>query len=793
MLHSYLRIALRLLRRNARYVLINVLGLGVAVAFALQAFLNWQFGKSFDNWHADRERIFRVEVVRAENGFLHGTCPSALSTAALPALPDVEAATRIDSRRLVIKRGDRVYSEPAHFVDSNFLAVFEFELVRGRANLANRNEVLITEKIAEKYFGDEDPVGQTLLLYADAPFARAFTVGGVLKNPPSTSSLRFGILTHLDNQYEGDKPVDYTSWKWFVDALFIKLRQPAAAASVATALQATVAPQNAGNPDWKISRFELEPLVGMAEHARALRWNNLANGLPPASIWGQFILGALILLAACFNFANMTISISDRRLKEMGVRKCIGGSQRALTGQLLVEAGVVCTLGVLAGLVFAPPLLDWYNRLHKHTDLRLDLGQNPALLVFLAGTIVATTLLAGAYPALHTASFRPALIFRRASQFRGATVLSRVLLGVQLVVALVAVIMGLAFARNAEFNRTADLGYSRDNVIAVAVSNDRPLLTGLLDACRANPQVEAVAATRGHFGWSYNSKPVEVAGTRGEADVFDVGENYLSTVGLGVQEGLGFDQGQAAPTTAEGEPAVLVNRLFVREFLGGQAAVGELVAIDTLRYRIAGVVDDFAHDNFFNQPTPVVLRRTTPDQCTFVVVRAGAEDLHAVDDWLQATWKTLAPFKPYGGKFQNDVLAESLEVSTAVAKMGALIALVALLLAVSGLYALVSLNALKKRKEIAIRRVLGADLKSVAWLLNRNYAAVLAIGVVAGCLAGRAFALALLDSIFKVHAGVEFGTLAGAAAVLLAVAALTIAIKLRQTVQTNPAGVLRTD
>jgi ABC-type antimicrobial peptide transport system permease subunit len=217
------------------------------------------------------------------------------------------------------------------------------------------------------------------------------------------------------------------------------------------------------------------------------------------------------------------------------------------------------------------------------------------------------------------------------------------------------------------------------------------------------------------------------------------------------------------------------------------------VRVDTAQYRVAGVAADFVADGFFDAPVPAVLRWTEPENYRFLIVRTRAENLQAVQDWLAATWKGMFPYRPYAGKFQDEVLAESLQVSENVARMGWLYAAVALLLTVSGLYALVSLTLLKRRKEIAVRRVLGAPVRHLAWLLNRHYVAVLIGGALLGALAGRAFALALLDSIFKVHAGVGWSTLLYAALLLLTVAVATMAVKLRENLKRNPAQTLKVD
>ena len=226
MIQNYLKLALRHLRRNGRYVLINVLGLGIALAFCIFSFENYQFAHSFDAWHPAKERVFRVETYKNSNHLLHGVCPSYLPPQATAEIPGIEAATRIDSRGLVIKRGENVVNQQVHFVDENFLDVFDFQLLSGQARLAGPNALLITGEMAKKFFGDEDPLGQTLLLFADTEQRKNLTITGVMKECPKNSSIQFQFLRHLDNQMEGDKPERYDYWKWFVAAAFLELKNP---------------------------------------------------------------------------------------------------------------------------------------------------------------------------------------------------------------------------------------------------------------------------------------------------------------------------------------------------------------------------------------------------------------------------------------------------------------------------------------------------------------------------------------------------------------------------------------
>ncbi|MBC7776821.1 MAG: ABC transporter permease [Phycisphaerae bacterium] len=790
MLSSYLTLAFRNLRRNGSYLLINVLGLGIALAFCILSYTQVRFAYSFDQWHPAAERIFRVETFKTSNHLLHGTCPASLTEVAAREIPGLEAATRIDSRGVVVKLGENVFNQQVHFVDENFLDLFQFPLLQGQARLSDRDALLISEDMAHKFFGGESPVGKTLTLYADLEAQRkTMTVSGVFKNTPKNSSLQFQFLTHLENQLEGDKPIRYDSWKWFVDAGFLKLSNPADAPAVEAALQQYIAPQNAANQNWQAERYRLEALPAMAMNARDVRWNNLSNGIPPSAVWGNITVALMLLLTACLNFANTTISIGNRRLREMGVRKVMGGTQRQLMFQLLSEAGLVCVTALALGMIVVKPMTEWYNATWKHIDLHVSYLDNPPLLYFLAGVTLFTTLLAGAYPAFYISGFNPSKIFRGAFKFGGASFFSRLMMGAQVAISLAAVVVGFSFARNAQVQREADLGYAGDGILGVE-TQDLALLNTFNAAIRQNPKVLETARTRHHAGFNFRQTEFSWQGQKQESLWFEVGKDYMPLMGMTLVAGEGFS---AVNEAVGSEMEVLVNEMFVREIGGNAPVIGQMLKFDTVSYRIAGVVKDFMTDSPFDPKSPVVVHCAPESKFTYCIVKTKPEDLAAVHADMETTWKALFPYKPFTGFYQSEVMAEALEVSDNIAMTMLIFAFVILLLTVSGLFSIVSLNALKQFKSLALRRVLGAKSGEIAFQLNRNYLMVIFGAILVGCWGGRFMALAMMNSIYKIHAGVQGQSLTmGVLTVLLAMLA-TVGVKLRQILRANLGDALKAE
>jgi ABC-type antimicrobial peptide transport system permease subunit len=780
MLQNYLKIALRNLTRNLRYVLVNVLGLGIALGFGILAFQNYRYAHSYDDWHKNRDRIVRIESVKADNDALYGVCPSPVALDARQLAP-VEAVVRFDRRRIVVKHGEHIFNEVIHFADTSFFRLFDFNMMSGSADFSDPAKVLISKETATKYFGNQNPVGKTLILYADQPTRKALLVGGVVDGQFKHSSIRFDFLTNLTNQLDNNKPVDYTDWKYRVDAVFLLLKHPTDRAAVETSLASFIARQQVADPDWKISRFVAEPLRSLALTARDMRSNGLYPSLPPSAVWGTLAMAIMLLLTAALNFANMTIAVCNRRLREMGVRKVMGSSQAQLVVQLLAESGVICGLAILLGMALAYPVTDWYNHMWSYMNLSVDY-HDPVLLAYLLGLLLFTTLLAGSYPAFYVSAFRPAHIFRGTLRFGGSGLFSRIMMGMQVAISLTAVIAGISFDRNAEYNRTADVGYDRHNLIGAYVYDESSWR--VFKAATQNiPNIEAASGTKHLPGFGYSMVNFKLNSQPHEAMLYDVGDDFTHMLQIRLREGqplLPLQNGQSAQT-------VLVNETFAHEFGDGKPLIGQSIQLDSATYQIGGVVYDFMTNTPFRPITSAVIRPVLPDKFAYFIARVKAPHQKQVFTDLEKTWKRLFPYKPFDGFYQDNALAEAEAVSTNIAQTMGVFALVTVLLAISGLFSLISLNVLKRMREVAIRRVLGATGAQVGWILHKNYLWILAIATLSGCLFGYFLATTLMNSVFKINNGVSTDIIILSAISVLVIAFFTIMLKLWQTLKINPA------
>jgi putative ABC transport system permease protein len=791
MIQNNLKLALRNFSRNRLYVLLNVLGMGVGIALLIWGVQTYRFSASFDDFQPNRAQIFRAVISREGNDEWKGICPLPMAQMAQRDFASIADVVRWDSRGCDIKGQEREpFSEQVHFTDPSFFKMFEFPLVKGSHDLSDKSAVLLSEKMAQKYFGQDDPIGKTLLLYAGEKRTLPLTVQGVLKDTPKNSSFQFDILTNLENMKTSDTTfLQPNDWKWFLDAVFFKIPNPSDAEHLAKSFNQYIPLQNAARLDWKITGFRLMPLTTMARESSMMSANGLVQSPEDSATYGPLVVALLIFLSACLNFANTTVSRSNRRLREMGVRKTMGGTRSQLMGQILMECGVVVLGAIALSMLINKWWLPTFNSMFDGITVSADYLHDSGLQWFMAGILVFTTLLAGAYPAFYISSFNASQVFRGGAKFGGNNLFSRFLLGFQVMISLITVIAGLGFARNAQFQRDYDYGYDRAGLMGVSVP-DRNTYESLRNAVQEIPGVESVAGTRHHIGFGYRSATAEAEGQKREVGYFETGENYLEIMDLHLVEGRAFDPTRESDYTN----ALLISQKMAAEFgWTGAEALGKQVRMDTATYTVIGTIQDFHQQHLFDPIQPAAMRLAHSDRYFNLIVRAKPAELKSVHDRVKAQWSQLSPLKPFHGFYQDEVGAQAYKVTSSIATVFSWFAVVAMLLTATGLFALVSLTVLKKMKEIALRKVVGARPWQIMALVNRGYVWVFAIGAGFGCYAGWFMTKLLMDMIFKVNIGVEPLTLLLGVSALFLISGLTVGFKVRQAVRTNPADVLRSE
>jgi putative ABC transport system permease protein len=775
MFKNYCIIIFRNLWKNKLYTLVNIVSLGVGIASIVWGIQNYRFCYSYNNFHKHPENIFRVLTKSVGNDNLKGYCPEYLARVAKNDFPVVTQSVRWDSRGLSVKADQSdPFETQAHFTDPEFFEFFNFPLVRGSVQLNDRSTVLITQKASKKFFGEKDPIGKTLIFYSDDSFKMPLKITGILKDPPTNSSFQFELITNTENQLKPDgSMIKNDDWEWFSDAVFLKLSDPAAASKISQAFSKYVPLQQSARQDIQLKSFLLQPLSQVANVVNVEN-NSLYRRPEDSATYGPIVLAVLILLSACLNFANISVAQSNRRLKEMGVRKVMGSSMRQIIFQQLLECAFIVLIAVGLSVIINSFWLPTYNSMFRDVKVEANYFSDFRLIAYLGIILVGVTLLAGAYPAFYISRFNAANIFRGSVKFGGSNLFSRLLLGLQVAISFITVIAGVAFSRNSRFQNDYDYGYEKANVIGVDLRSPSAY-TSARDAFAKIPGVDQIAGTINNIGFSYSTAPLQAKGEKKESVFLRTGENYIQTMKLKLVAGRDFI------TTDKGDigKSIIINEKLAFQ-LGWKPdeAIGKQVSIsDTTRFTVVGVLKDFTQSTLFDPILPVAMVLEDPVKYSRIIIRAKPGSLTSVFDDSKAAWTRLYPMKPFGGYYQDELAAVAANVNKSVATIFFWFAIISVLMAATSMFALVSLNVLKRSKEIAIRKVVGAADRHIFQLVMKGYSWILLLSAVLGCYAGYVLSKLLMDLIFRINAGVSSSSLAISFFGVLMICAVTIGVR----------------
>jgi putative ABC transport system permease protein len=789
MFKNYLLVAFRNLLKNKIFTSINILGLGIALSVCIVAFFNHMFNYEFDRTHENFNEIYRVTSFRDMQGREqeYGIVPATLALEIKKDIPGIERAARLMRTGFPVKIGDNVFPAQVSFIDPEFLDIFTFQLIYGdKKSISGQGNVLVSETMTKTLFGNEFPVGKSFSVVNDQNKEYSFTVGGVFADLPENSSFRIDILSHFDN-FLLMSDLNDANWKLMTTVLFVQIPNKSLVPSITDELKSYLPVQNEAREDFRINRFSLVPLKEVGSNTRIIWSSGLFPSLHPAAVIAPLIMALFILLIACLNFANTAIAIFSKRLKEIGLRKTFGGQRRQLVVQFMFETLIICFLALLIGIALSSVLVPAYSNLWAYMSIELTFSKYGFFWLFLVLLLLVTGFIAGVYPAIHVSSFNPVNIIKGSNLFKSSGNLSSILLAMQLTISVMAIVMGIVFARNAEYQRTLDLGYDRDKLIVVPVNSD--LFTTLRNEIISNPKVLSAEGTMNHLGWGSYRRPVKDVDKQLEVDALDVGPGYAQTMGLRLIEGSLFDKTRVSADRENN--SIIVNQKLVKDF-GWNEGVGKSITLyDTTTLRIIGVVGDFYISGLWEEIEPAMLRLSGTDQYNVLVARANREDLPGVLEFIRQKWKSLGTNQLFVGRLQEDLMQEEKDINGSILKVNLFLAIVATLLSLIGMYNMVSLDIIRRTKEVGIRKIQCASVPVIMYLISRKFLIVLFIASILGCAGGYFLSVALLDSIWDYFVSVGAGILLSAVLIMVVATTLTLSVRITNAAMKNPAESLR--
>ncbi|MGB2905768.1 MAG: ABC transporter permease [Candidatus Aminicenantaceae bacterium] len=794
MLKNYLLIAWRNLNKNKGYSFLNILGLAVGMAVFVLIFLYVQHELSFDRWHENADRIFRVVQHQPGNMYLgsdrFAVTQAPLAAALMQEFPEVMAATRIGSSgNVLLTYGEKNFLEKnVHWADPYLFKVFSIELLRGdpETALTDPHSILFSESVARKFFGDQDPIGQTVVYIEE----HDMRVTGVFKDFPKNSHFTMDVILPFDAMpVLLDRKLD--SWGNSSFYTYFLLQEGADHAQLEGKLP-DMFKKYRNDQGWDSAGYILQPLT------RIHLYSNINFDISPGNdiryIYLFSSIAFLLLVIACINYMNLATARSAKRAKEVGMRKVVGARRNQLIKQFLGEStmltlvALVLTLGLV--VLSLPAFKGFIQR-----DLSFDPLHNPGLLLGVMGTFVLVGLLAGAYPAVYISRFKPISALRSASsKGKGGALFRNLLVVFQFTVSILLILSTVVVRNQLHYIQNKEMGYSRDHIVVVRPrdTNLQQQLEALKTELKNHPDVLSVAASSSlpnHVSSQTNAKwPGKPEDLRVPIYVCDADYDFLDVFDLKLAQGRNFSREHVS----DAKGAFLLNEAAVQA-IGVDAPLGmnfNRWGNEEPAGQIVGILKDFHMHSLHQEIKPMYVFLDLERDYRNISIKIRGERIPSTLAHIEETMLTFSPKYPFEYSFFDEVFDRAYRAEQRIEGIFSTFALLTVFIACLGLFGLSSFTAESRTREIGIRKVLGASSPSILQLLSRDYVKkVLIANVLAWPLGYYAMYTWLQNFAYRIDLGV-FPFL-GASLIALLIALLTVSFQTFRAAAANPADSLR--
>jgi len=798
MIRNFFLTAWRNFSRNKVFTLLNVSGLAIGITVCLIIGVWLQRELSYDNFHSDADKIFRVSNTFKSESESFSQAPSGPAFGAqLPKeIPAITSSCRLFNSSFKLKSGSNQFIEnEAFYTDSNFFSFFRFKLKKGNPQqaLMLQNQIVLTEALAEKYFGNDDPVGKTIMVDGKYPMI----VSGIAENCPINSQIQFKVLIpssllikQMKDQYNFDMN---SQWLGGWPMTYVKL-DPSKADDIQKQINAVA--KRFSEKDWKENKMSyfyfLQPMKKIHLNSN-LRYDTPNNGsLSTVRIFS--IIGVIVLLLACINYINLTTAGAIKRAKETSVRKVVGATKPQLIRQFFIETFIICSSAVIIGVVILKLILPAFSAWIGQS-YRFDFSLLNMFILF--GFVLFISAIAGIYPSAILSSFNPATALKGSfSQSAKGNLIRKSLVVFQFTITIALVASILIISRQMNYIKNKSLGYDSHAVIEVNFYGEdvvRNHYSAIRNQLLSSPYILNTSKHDGNVvggignGWTTTEN---LKGDDISTSLYSmfIDTTYADTYNMKLAAGRFFSPQIPTDTTK----SVMVNEAAVRTFgwKTAENAIGKRFGKgDDARY-VIGVVKDFNFESL-HKPVDALLIRYTKVGSSLSLKIDGRHIDEAINH-LKKTWQSMVPDVPLVYSFVDESIGRQYGNEQKMQGIFYGFAILSLLIACLGLFGLSIFVVERKIKEIAIRKVLGASIPGIVGLLSKDFLKLVIIAaIIATPLAFYFMHQWLQDFAYRVNIG--WWVFAASGIVALLIALVTISVKAIKAAMGNPVKSLRTE
>jgi ABC-type antimicrobial peptide transport system permease subunit len=786
MLKNYLKIALRNIRRHKGYSFINIAGLTIGMTCVVLLLLWVQDELSYDKFHEKIDNIYLVSAhIKKEKDELQVPSVPGVGPLLEELFPEVEESARFLAglRTFILSYKDRTFSERRVFpADPEVLEMFTFPLIEGNPKTALKDpySLVLSERVAKKYFGNESPIGKIITVDNQHPMK----VMGVMKEVPSNSTFRFDILMPLEfyakNIHKELNLREFSNQNFFV---FVQLQKGSSFNDLNRKIKEFVVAT--------YSSDEYVPVLRPFARFHLYRLDGGGGSIEQIRLIG--FLGAFILLIACINFMNLTTARSGNRSKEIGMRKVIGASQKDIIKQFYFETSLFVLISMVLTVFLAELFLPVFNTLFRK-ELTLNFLQNQPLIGFLIGTSLITALVAGSYPALLMSSFQPIRIIKG---FSGSSLkragFRKALVVVQFTLAIGLIAYAAGIYKQLNYLQTMDLGYNLENL--VLFSSRGELLERYTTAKNEFLQVPGVikvsasstyptAGRSNSSSWQWEGKDPELKSLITD---MSVDSDFLETLEIPLVQGRFFRK----EYDHSGNPGEILINEKLSGIIGKQNPIGTRMSwsYSGRNYTVIGVIKDYLPNPRWRVDEPLILLQT-PESFRFIFLKIDPENIPQTLAQVKNVFERLNPGFPFEYEFMDADYEIQFSFVRRTRSLIAYLAGFAIFISCLGLFGLASFNAEQRTKEIGIRKVLGSSVSRIVMLLSKDLTKlVLLANIIAWPVAWFSLNRWLQSFLYRTHINLNIFIIAGA--ITLIIALFTISYHSIKAATANPVDSLR--
>lgn len=808
MIKNYLKIAIRNLLKQKLFSFINILSLTVGLSCSILLYLYVQDELSYDQFNVNKDSIYRVvQVNNLPDGSLQyeGLAHSiALGPTLVDDNPSIETYIRFfrpwPEGKYYVKQKENSFHDVVLYADFELFDVFSFPLAKGNVDKKNLNSVVISETAAQKYFGIENPINKPLSIRIGDDYVD-FIVSAVCKNIPSNSSVQFDVLLPFNHIATiGELKEWQTEWGFGAIGTYVKLKDGTDPLSLSESMAKTMATyypnytsiaKERGYESTEAYRhFKLESLNDI--HFNSKVTQGLVPSSDPMYSYILMILVIGILAIACINFMNLSISRSANRVKEVGLRKTVGAVKGQLITQFLGESVLLSLFAFGVSFLLVDLLLPVFNFL---TDKNIVISSMFSL-QFISGMIVVSLvvgIIAGVYPAFVLSKFNIRDTLAKSNNFGGSNSFTKVLVTFQFGLSIILIIGMIVMSQQVNFLKNKDLGFDTNNVLVLknAKVGETSIFSHLKNTLANQSAISRMTSAGQTFadpsglggrGFTYKGESKRVG-------IIKVTEGYIETLGVKLKDGRNFN----SSISSDFDKAVIINEACLKDFgLVLDETFQEITRSPDTDPIVIGVMGDFNYETLKIGVLPMLIRFTEEETLDNIFIKTTGSNTSEAIALLKKEWEVVAPELP----FEYTFLDETMKVQyMAEEKWGSIISYsmgIAIALSCLGLFGMVALGLESRKKEIGVRKVLGAEVRQIVWLFSSKYLKLVIVAfIVAVPISYYLVNEWLLNFAYRIDVSVWVYLMA--AAIIVGISGITISAKIIKAALRNPVDALHSE